>query len=567
MTIAGPVEHQLRDKDKRRIIHLIYAALLVLAGTIAFQWLNYALFETTQRQTHIAAVIFYTLLATATSFFLFRREMINSREPGDERPVRKLTGKPLADVNNLLQGLVQASPLAVVVLDPDGYVRLWSPAAEKLFGWKEEEVLGGTLPILPEKEKADFLLTVREELKGEGRSHLELLRSRKDGSMVEVSMWSAPLRGDSGDVMGIMGLFEDITEINAVKEALRKSEERFSLFMQHFPGMAYIQDPEGRYVYGSEGWFAQLPKRRSRLWRERTDELWMPAGQLEEREHEVALLKKRKSLQVVETAALGETEVSMLVSKFPILDKDGIPVLLGGIGINITEQRKMEEAASGYKKKLSSMAVAMSLAEDVERRRIASELHDGIGQTLALSKIKLDSLDCQTVSAGCRKTLGEICGLMELSIQQVRSLTSQISPPLLYEVGLGVAVEWLGERFHDDYGLAVAVNAELTPGSVSEGIRGTLFAIVRELLLNVVKHAEAKQAVVNIGTIDDRIKIEVEDDGRGFDPAQIHGSEVKGGAFGLFNIRQKVAHLNGEFFVDSSIGGGTRITILAPMSC
>jgi two-component system, NarL family, sensor histidine kinase UhpB len=558
----------LRDKEQRRIIQLFYAAVFALAGTFAFQWMNHALSPgTTPWHSHIATVIFYTLLATATSFFLFHREMINNRKAGDEKAVRKLTGKPLVDVNNLLQGLVQASPLAVVVLDPDGYVRLWSPAAEKLFGWKEEEVLGGQLPILPQEEKADFLLTVREELRGEGRSHQELLRSRKDGTMVEVSMWSAPLRGESSDVMGIMGLFEDITEINACKEALLKSEERFSLFMQHFPGMAYIQDPEGRYVYGNEAWFAQLPKRRSRLWREMTDDSWIPEENMEEREHEVALLKKRKSLQVVETAALGETEVSMLVSKFPILDKDGIPVLLGGIGINITEQSKMEEAASGYKKKLSSMAVAMSLAEDLERRRIASELHDGIGQTLALSKIKLDSLDCQTVSAGCKKTLGEICGLMELSIQQVRSLTSQISPPLLYEVGLGVAVEWLGESFHDDYGLTVAVDAELPAGSISEGIRGTLFAIVRELLLNVVKHAEATQAVVNIGTIYDRIKIEVEDNGKGFDPAHIHGSEVKGSGFGLFNIRQKVAYLNGEFFVDSSINGGTRITILAPMSC
>jgi PAS domain S-box-containing protein len=562
------VENQLHDKEYRSIIQVLYAAVFILAGTIAFQGMRHALFPVnTSWESDAAAIIFYTILATATSYFLFRREMIHDRKAGNENPVRKLAGKPLEDVSNLLQGLVQASPLAVVVLDTDGNVRLWSPAAEKLFGWKEEEVFGRPLPILPQEEKADFLRMIREELKGEGGSHQELLRSRKDGSMVEVSMWSAPLRGDSGDVMGIMGLFEDITEINAVKEALRKSEERFSLFMQHVPGMAYIQDPEGRYVYGNEAWFAQLPKRRSRLWRERTDDSWMPAEQLEDREHEVALLKKRKSLQVVETAALGETEVSMLVSKFPILDKDGIPVLLGGIGINITEQRKMEEAASGYKKKLSSMAVAMSLAEDVERRRIASELHDGIGQTLALTKIKLDSLDCQSLSAGCKKTLGEICTHMELSIQQVRSLTSQISPPLLYEVGLGVAVEWLGERFHEEYGLAVAVNAELTPGSISEGIRGTLFAVIRELLLNVVKHAEAKQAVVNIGTIDDRIKIEVEDDGKGFDPAQIHGSEAKGGGFGLFNIRQKIAYLNGEFFVDSSIDGGTRITILAPMSC
>jgi signal transduction histidine kinase len=83
----------------------------------------------------------------------------------------------------------------------------------------------------------------------------------------------------------------------------------------------------------------------------------------------------------------------------------------------------------------------------------------------------------------------------------------------------------------------------------------------------VVKHAEAKQAVVNIGTVYDRIKIEVEDDGKGFDPAQIQRSEAKGGGFGLFNIRQKMAYLNGEFFVDSLRGGGTRITILAPMSC
>ena len=223
-------------------------------------------------------------------------------------------------------------------------------------------------------------------------------------------------------------------------------------------------------------------------------------------------------------------------------------------------------ALLSYQEQLSSLAVELSLSEERERRRFATELHDQLGQNLTFVRMKLDDILCLTPSAGCARSVETMGEIVDQIIQDVRSLTFQISPPLLYEIGLEPALEWLGEEFLDKYSLHVEIDNDREGKPLSLEIRTAIFHIVRELLVNVVKHADTGRVLIVIEKADGMLRIEVNDGGAGFDVTRMEKGKERLRGFGLFNARQRITHLGGSMNIESSIGVGTRIIVQAPLS-
>ena len=215
---------------------------------------------------------------------------------------------------------------------------------------------------------------------------------------------------------------------------------------------------------------------------------------------------------------------------------------------------------------LSALTAEISLNEERERRRIAGELHDQIGQTLAFAKIKLDVLHHDIESPGQTRVIGEIRKAIETSIQEVRSLTFQISPPLLYEIGFEAAIEWLCEWAMDKHGLEVQFQGDLQAKQLSEDVRSTLFQTVRELLINTAKHAQTDKASIFIRNCGNNLMLQVSDEGIGFDAEKVATGKESRSGFGLFNIRQRIGYLGGQFTVESELGKGTMITLVVPLA-
>ncbi len=226
----------------------------------------------------------------------------------------------------------------------------------------------------------------------------------------------------------------------------------------------------------------------------------------------------------------------------------------------INEHKQTEEELQVYQQKLLDLSAELSLAEEKERRRIAAELHDDIGQTLAMVRIKTESLMMSSLHEELVQSIGVIRDLIVKSIQKVRSLTSQLSPPLLYEVGFGAALRWLGDKFQLENGLQVDILGDPVRKELGEEVAVTLFQVVRELLMNISKHAKANNATIMICMDKRKILINVMDDGIGFDVARVGKKDE----FGLFNIRQKMRHLSGEITFESKIGKGTNVCLMAP---
>lgn len=354
---------------------------------------------------------------------------------------RKQIEKDLLQANTMLNTLIKSSPLGIALIDDKLQVLIWNPAAEKLFGWQESEVMGRSLPIVSKDMLKEFWAQILSELSQDKRTATEVVRARKDGSLINVESWIERLFDSSGNPTTYIMMFDDITD--------RKTAEKRLL---------------------------------------------------------------------------------------------------------------------SYHEELSALAAELSWAEERERRRFATELHDQLGQNLTYVKMKLNDFVNigETVPDSAAAAIEEISNLVDGIIQSVRSLTFQISPPLLYEIGLASALEWLGEEFLKKHGLRVLIHDDGSPKFSAIETRTAAFHIVRELLMNIVKHAVSDKALVSLEQNGAVVRIEVTDEGIGFDVVDEGKSVGKEGGFGLFNIRQRLSHLGGSIAVQSEAGRGTRIVLQIP---
>ncbi len=234
---------------------------------------------------------------------------------------------------------------------------------------------------------------------------------------------------------------------------------------------------------------------------------------------------------------------------------------------DILKRKRMEKQLLDYQAQLKSLASEISLAEERERRRIAAELHDDISQSLVISKMMLEQLRESEASDHIAGVLDDTCNLLAHSIESSRSLTFDLSPPILYELGFEAAVaEWLTEHVERKHNIAVEFKDDNEPKPMEDDMRALLFRMVRELLINVVKHASASKVKVSILRADEQVRVLVEDDGVGFDPTKAAPVGAKTGGFGLFNIRERLEQLGGCFEIKSSPNHGCKVIITAPLN-
>ena len=192
-------------------------------------------------------------------------------------------------------------------------------------------------------------------------------------------------------------------------------------------------------------------------------------------------------------------------------------------------------------------------------------MHDTIGQILAVSRIKLGGLVESAPTPSLGTALKEVRGLVEQAIEYTRSLTFELSLPILYELGLEPALEWLGEQIQEQHAIQSLFETDGEPKPVDDQIREFLFTAVRELLVNVAKHAKADRVRISARRESGEIVVQVWDNGTGLDGSKMSLGPGDSGGFGLFSIRERIRHLGGRVDIKSRHGEGTTITLTAPL--
>jgi PAS domain S-box-containing protein len=362
-----------------------------------------------------------------------------------------------------LQLHMENSPLAVIEWGPDMRLARWTGAAEKIFGWKAEEVLGKRIGEIRWVYEEDTLKV--DHVSGELRvgtapqSFSQNRNYRKDGTIIDCEWYNSALVDSSGGLISILSFVLDVTERQKAQQQLKTLNET-----------------------------------------------------LEQR--------------VVDRTA-------------------------------VAEERLVQ---------LQALAAQLTQAEQKERQRLATILHDHLQQLLVGTKFHLGMLRGQSDRSKMGRLIDQIDGFLDQSLEASRNLTIDLSPPILTHGNMTQVLEWLADWMSSKHGLKVKLQADPETDPQALEIRVVLFQATRELLFNVVKHAKINQATVKMERMDNNhIRITVCDQGQGFDTSKTQSHGRSGTGFGLLAITERLDWFNGSFQIESEPGKGTCATLSAPV--
>jgi signal transduction histidine kinase len=259
-----------------------------------------------------------------------------------------------------------------------------------------------------------------------------------------------------------------------------------------------------------------------------------------------------------------DTMVDAEVAAAPFVFSSQQAVLI--IARNVSERKGMEEQIRNYQKELYDAATEMSTlesrVEERERYLIAADLHDYVGQNLVVLQLKLGMLQRSLTAPKMLGYVEEIREIIRKTIQYTRSLTVELNPPILVEIGFKAAVESLAEAFQKTHGLEIEIKDDGQSIQIFNENRYLLFRCVREILMNVVKHSHAKNVEIAMSRSADRMYVTVADNGTGFDMSTVDRKKT---GFGLFSIRERMKRLGGYCDVETKPGTGTTVILAMPI--
>jgi PAS domain S-box-containing protein len=483
-----------------------------------------------------------------------------------------------------LQLLLNSTGEAIAAMDLEGNCTFCNPAALRLLGYHQpEQVLGKNLHALCHHSRADGRpypvedCWIRRTLAKRQGSHLaEDCFWHQDGTPLPVEVWSYP-QFRHGELVGVTVTFVDITERKAASERLRLSERRYQVVAAAVNDGLWEWNLVTGVRYRSKQWLQLLGYGEGELGSDSEEffELVHPE------DRDLVVLSNARHIvngeRFEEEFRLRHKDGHYLwvLSRGQVVrDAEGHSIRMVGAITDITgrkeaeltriaAQERLEALVQERTKQVRHLAAVATLAEDRERRAIAHDLHDGLGQLLHVARLKLDTLakgTSPTAPAGDR--VAELRGLLNEGSKLVRSLTSQLSPPVLETLGLVPALSWLAEDLEQTYGLVVTVQGPCEPLSLSP-VQGTvLFRAVRELLINVAKHAGVKAADLRLDAREGWLVLEVQDRGPGVADLQ---ALVQGGkGFGLKAIQKRILDFGGDISFQSQPGEGTTVALRIP---
>ena len=462
-----------------------------------------------------------------------------------------------------LSSAVKSSVDSIVIIDVEGKIIDVNEAALKMYGPDDEQDLIGW----------NVLAFIAPEYREEGQAGVEFVLEKgydmsrgyevitKDGSRISVELSATIMKDADGKPIGIVIIARDITERKQAEEELRESEATMRALLNAPIESAILLDASGIILATNETAAKRLGKSAGELVGLSAYDLIPPA---------LAKSRKTQVVQVFRTGTPVRFEDQRGGRFFdnslhPIFDAQGKVTRIAVYARDITHRKQAEERLLTYQSRLRSLASRLSLTEERERRRIAAALHDRVGQTLAISKMKLGALRQLASSTELAKPLDEIHEFIEEVIRDTKSLTFELSSPILYELGLEAAVEWLTEQTRHRQGILSYFEDDGQPKPLDDDIQVLLFQAIRELLVNVAKHAQAQRVKVTTQRDGGNIRVTVEDDGVGFVLPSTGSQWGRMKGFGLFSIRERLDHVGGRLEIKSEPGHGTRIALVAPL--
>lgn len=455
---------------------------------------------------------------------------------------------------------------AVIATDSEARITFLNPVAAALTGWPAEEALnqpiGNVLKLLSEESGTtvdnEVLRVLKEKQILAVANHVDLVT--RDGREISVEHSAAPILAGEGRVIGVVLVLRDVSERR--QEQMETAEQ--AALLELTQDSVFVIDMEGRVLFWSRGAEAMMGYTKAQA-----------AGKIA---HDLLCIEFPKPFTeiIAELMQVGHWEGDLIN-----IAQDGRRVVVSGrwalqqgergepprvlvVNSDITARKRGEETLVLQREQLRALAERLQLVREEDRKKVARDLHDQIGQILTAIK-----MDLMWMTRHLPESEGVVLARLKESIQSmndgvkvVRTICSGLRPGVLDDLGLAAAIEWQASEFVSRNGVLCQVT--VPPADLHlDGDRATAtFRIFQECLTNVIRHAQAKSVRVDLSHEGENIVLVVEDDGIGFSES---GISNRFGSLGLLGMKERAQFCGGDVVISSSPGNGTTVTVRVPV--
>jgi len=487
----------------------------------------------------------------------------------------------LAEANNDLGNLLVATEIATIFLDTRLRIRRFTPRATALLNVIDSDVGRPIGHINDNFTGLDLAAEADSVLKSLSSADKEL--QARDGQWFTVRIM--PYRTLDNVIAGIVITFSDVTRLKDSETRFRYEKTYAEQVIATVRHPLLVLDGQLRVLSANNAFYGTFDV-------EAGDTVGQQIYELGDRQWDIPQLRTLLEEVIAKESAFHDFRVEhvfprighkvILVSGRRIEPTGGMPARILLTIEDITDREKDREELRALNTdleqrvtertalvkhrsdQLRQLATELTFSEQRERERLARMLHDNLQQLLVAAKFQLATVRLRAGEERLLEAIDLMDDLLKQSLNASRTLTVGLSPVLLIEGGMDAALPWLARQMENQHGLVVKMEINAIVELDEEGIVLLLFSALRELLLNVVKHAKVDSARVQLDRIDgDLVRIAVSDEGVGFDPAGLHAKEEGATGMGLGGLQRRLEHVGGQCVVDSAPGRGTRVTLTA----
>jgi PAS domain S-box-containing protein len=490
--------------------------------------------------------------------------------------------------SSLYRRLLSTVRAAVIATQLDGTIIFWNAFATELYGWQQEDVIGRNIMEITVPEQASVQAAAIMISLSSGNSWVGEFTVRcKNGTRRAASVANSPIFGDNDELVGIVGVSFDLTASKHAEEELRRSEQQFRSLANALPEMCWMARADGYVFWYNLRWHEFTGTTPAQI------EGW---GWQSVHDPDILPAVMKRWTNSIRTGEPFEMEFPLrghdgvfrwfLTRVQPFRNGEGQIVSWFGVNTNIDKEFKtrlalneahqqlelhvQERTAELYaaNESLRSLSGRLMQLRDEERRHLARDLHDSLGQSIAAIGMNLGALRRQSASlnpAGVR-AVEEIAKMVDDMSRETRTISHLLHPPMLDEVGLVSALRWYVDEYSQRSGINVDLDISESFGRLSDDLEIAVFRIVQECLTNIHRHSGSPTAAIRISQPNRHLIVQIEDRGRGISPeklAELNSSSLSG--VGFRGMRERVGHLRGTWDVRSD-EHGTIVSATLPVT-
>lgn len=528
-----------------------------------------------------ADVAFLNRTLSATLFWVVAVLVSRSRVAILDRSARQLAA------------LVNSSVDAIISQDLRGMITSWNGAAERLFGYAAAERIGHPLSVMMAPERVgEETVKSRQLLSGVPVPPYDTVWLHRDGSVIELSLSRSPIRDQFGSVAGLSTIASDSTARKAAEASLKESEGTLQAFFDSaslMMGVVEVLDDDIRHLSSNRAtarFFGATQEERSgRL----CSQLGVPKDVARMWLNQYHLCIKERSPVRFEyehrSVRGGKVEQRSLLATVSLIDNGASGIVRCSFIVDdVTEWRKaedllreahamLEQRVAERTAELGSATVrARTLAQrlfdvqEAERRAVAQDLHDEIGQVLTALTLNLQQVQRDGRDARPSIELNESIEISDQLLARVRSLALDLRPSLLDDLGLVPALRWYAAKQAERAGWTLQLHLDEAPLILTASRSIACFRVVQEALTNIARHAKATSVSLSLAVASEQVRLAIQDDGCGFDVAATRVRAQQGASMGLLGMEERVSLVGSTMRIQSAIGQGTSLVFSVPVT-